>query len=75
MGKERDDRQPEQSQVLDGVDPQSAINAANAPAIAEDVLPDTLVILPLPGRPFFPGQVQPVGLNPRAVVGHPRCYY
>ena len=64
MGKERDDRQPEQSQVLDGVDPQSAINAANAPAIAEDVLPDTLVILPLPGRPFFPGQVQPVGLNP-----------
>ncbi|NCZ64041.1 MAG: AAA family ATPase, partial [Cellvibrionales bacterium] len=34
------------------------------PAVVEDVLPDTLVLLPLPGRPFFPGQVQPVGLNP-----------
>ncbi|MEY2909158.1 MAG: endopeptidase La, partial [Pseudomonadota bacterium] len=33
------------------------------PAVAEDVLPDTLVLLPLPGRPFFPGQVQPVALN------------
>ncbi|EED36619.1 ATP-dependent protease La [Luminiphilus syltensis NOR5-1B] len=34
------------------------------PAVADDVLPDTLVILPLPGRPFFPGQVQPIGLDP-----------
>jgi len=37
---------------------------STAPAVAEDVLPDTLVLLPLPGRPFFPGQVQPIGLNP-----------
>ena len=35
-----------------------------APALADDVLPDTLVLLPLPGRPFFPGQVQPVSFNP-----------
>ena len=35
-----------------------------APALVDDVLPDTLVLLPLPGRPFFPGQVQPVSFNP-----------
>lgn len=38
--------------------------SGTTPAIADDVLPDTLVILPLPGRPFFPGQIQPIGLNP-----------
>jgi ATP-dependent Lon protease len=36
----------------------------NAPAVADDVLPETLVLLPLPNRPFFPGQVQPVALDP-----------
>lgn len=36
----------------------------SAPALADDVLPETLVLMPLPGRPFFPGQVQPIGLNP-----------
>ena len=36
----------------------------SAPALPEDVLPDTLVLLPLPGRPFFPGQVQPIALDP-----------
>ena len=35
-----------------------------APAVADEVLPDTLVLLPLPGRPFFPCQVQPVAFNP-----------
>jgi len=35
-----------------------------APAVADDVLPDTLYLIPIPGRPFFPGQVQPVSLNP-----------
>mgnify|MGYP001311361634 CR=1 FL=1 len=34
------------------------------PVLADEVLPDTLVLLPLPGRPFFPGQVQPVAFNP-----------
>ena len=37
---------------------------ARTPAIADDVLPDTLCLMPVPHRPFFPGQVQPVGINP-----------
>ena len=39
--------------------------APHAPAIADDVLPDTLHIIPIPNRPFFPGQVQPVAINPQ----------
>ena len=42
-----------------------------APAVADDVLPDTLVLLPLPGRPFFPGQVQPVSFESR-ITGRTR---
>ena len=38
---------------------------ASAPAVADDVLPDTLYLMPVPHRPFFPGQVQPVAINPR----------
>ncbi|MDO8860542.1 endopeptidase La [Haliea sp. E1-2-M8] len=34
------------------------------PAIANDVLPETLHLIPIPHRPFFPGQVQPVAINP-----------
>ena len=37
---------------------------AQAPAVADDVLPDTLHLMPVPNRPFFPGQVQPVAINP-----------
>jgi ATP-dependent Lon protease len=37
----------------------------NAPAVADDVLPDTLYLMPVPNRPFFPGQVQPVAINPQ----------
>jgi ATP-dependent Lon protease len=36
----------------------------HAPAVADDVLPDNLYLMPIPGRPFFPGQVQPVAINP-----------
>ncbi|MBE9540624.1 MAG: endopeptidase La [Proteobacteria bacterium] len=36
-----------------------------APAVADDVLPDTLYLMPIPNRPFFPGQIQPVAINPR----------
>ena len=32
-------------------------------AIADDVLPDTLHIMPISTRPYFPGQVQPVAVN------------
>ncbi len=35
-----------------------------APAVADDVLPEALYLVPIPNRPFFPGQVQPVGINP-----------
>ncbi|MDH3879744.1 MAG: endopeptidase La, partial [Desulfobacterales bacterium] len=38
---------------------------AQAPAVADDVLPDTLYLMPIPNRPFFPGQVQPVAINPQ----------
>ena len=37
---------------------------ARTPAGADDVLPDTLHLMPVPNRPFFPGQVQPVAINP-----------
>ena len=37
---------------------------AHSPAVADDVLPDTLHLMPVPKRPFFPGQVQPVAINP-----------
>ena len=33
---------------------------AHTPAVVDDVLPDTLYLMPIPQRPFFPGQVQPV---------------
>ena len=32
-------------------------------ALPEDVLPDTIYILPLSSRPFFPAQVQPVAVD------------
>ncbi len=35
------------------------------PAVADDVLPETLHLIPIPHRPFFPGQVQPVAINPK----------
>ncbi len=38
---------------------------SQAPAVADDVLPDTLYLMPAPNRPFFPGQVQPVAINPQ----------
>ncbi len=54
-------------------DQEQAANAAveparegqQAPAVADDVLPDTLCLMPIPNRPFFPGQVQPVAINPQ----------
>jgi ATP-dependent Lon protease len=32
-------------------------------AMADDVLPETLYIMPISSRPYFPGQVQPVSVN------------
>ncbi len=32
-------------------------------AVADDVLPDTLHVMPISNRPYFPGQVQPVAVD------------
>ena len=42
----------------------SSHSEAHTPAVADDVLPETLCLIPIPNRPFFPGQVQPVAINP-----------
>ena len=39
--------------------------ASRTPAVVDDILPDTLHLMPVPYRPFFPGQVQPIAINPR----------
>jgi ATP-dependent Lon protease len=39
------------------------VGAQKPPAVADEVLPDTLHLIPIPTRPFFPGQVQPVAIN------------
>jgi len=54
----------EQNEALDTdvVEPE---DRSGTPAVADDVLPDTLYLMPIPNRPFFPGQVQPVGINPQ----------
>ena len=44
-------------------DDQTLINEASTPAVADEVLPDTLYLMPIPQRPFFPGQAQPVAIN------------
>ncbi len=46
------------------VEVMSSPDEAHTPAVADDVLPETLYLMPVPNRPFFPGQVQPVGINP-----------
>ena len=52
----------DKDQAIDGeVEPPEE---EQAPAVADDVLPDTLYLMPIPNRPFFPGQVQPVAINP-----------
>jgi ATP-dependent Lon protease len=58
----RDKPQPD-VQVGEGVVEEGA-RGRHAPALADDVLPDTLYLIPIPQRPFFPGQVQPVAMNP-----------
>jgi ATP-dependent Lon protease len=46
---------------------------AQAPAVADDVLPDSLYLIPVPQRPFFPGQVQPVAMDPNEWSGTVRA--
>lgn len=51
----------EQSEDVEVFLPQ---DGGQTPAVADDVLPDTLYLMPVPNRPFFPGQVQPVNIKP-----------
>ena len=51
-------------EVVDG-EVLEPVEGSKAPAVADDVLPDTLYLMPVPNRPFFPGQVQPVAINPQ----------
>ncbi len=53
----------DEAQTADG-DILEADEEQLTPAVADDVLPDALHLLPIPGRPFFPGQVQPVAIDP-----------
>ncbi len=52
LDKENDDFIEEETEVV--------ISDPRALALPDDVLPDTLYILPISSRPFFPAQVQPV---------------
>jgi len=55
----QDDQHNDEIEVLPSDESQQT------PAVADDVLPDTLYLMPIPNRPFFPGQVQPVQINPQ----------
>lgn len=46
-----------------------AVLKSATPAVADDVLPNSLYLIPVPQRPFFPGQVQPVGMDPEEWAG------
>ncbi len=46
------------------IPPEQGDSQAHTPAVADEVLPSTLHLLPVPNRPYFPGQFQPVVINP-----------
>jgi len=54
----------DKDQAID-LDVETSAEGRQTPAVADDVLPDTLYLMPIPNRPFFPGQVQPVAINSR----------
>ena len=51
---DREDDIQHDGEILPPEGAQSEDYGAATPAVADDVLPDTLVLLPLPGRPFSP---------------------
>ena len=61
-GTPMNDEPPVDEQPVDGEVVTSAEDARKL-AVADDVLPETLYIMPISTRPYFPGQVQPVALN------------
>jgi ATP-dependent Lon protease len=54
----------EQEESVPEVQVEPSEDTQQTPAVADDVLPDTLHLIPIPFRPFFPGQVQPIAINP-----------
>ena len=54
----------DQDKPVDDIEWEATHEEAKTPAVADDVLPETLHLMPVPNRPFFPGQVQPVAINP-----------
>lgn len=59
--KQSEHEQPDDAQWVDGKEGHEG--STGAPAVAGDILPDKLYIMPVPNRPFFPGQVQPVAID------------
>jgi ATP-dependent Lon protease len=55
----------ERDEQVEDVELEPREEGRHPPAVADDVLPDTLHLMPVPYRPFFPGQVQPIAINPR----------
>jgi len=57
-----DEQYPDQhdESLMDDTNEEVVISDPRALALPDDVLPDTLYILPISSRPFFPAQVQPV---------------
>lgn len=60
MSDSKADDEKTMSSSSGAVDP----DTASTPAVADEVLPDSLFLIPVPQRPFFPGQVQPVAMDP-----------
>ncbi|MCA1790966.1 MAG: endopeptidase La, partial [Thioalkalivibrio sp.] len=59
MSDHQNDNQTQEDQSSENEEQRTG----NSPAVADEVLPDTLHLIPVPNRPFFPGQVQPVAIN------------
>mgnify|MGYP001086321349 FL=1 len=64
MSKHDQSAERDQAAEATEADVVSSLKGRQAPAVADEVLPDTLYLMPIPNRPFFPGQVQPVAINP-----------
>ena len=64
MSKHDQSAERDQAAEATEADGMASREGGQAPAVADEVLPDTLYLMPIPNRPFFPGLVQPVAINP-----------
>ncbi|WOJ95174.1 endopeptidase La [Congregibacter variabilis] len=62
---EKEDKAQLEQDVSAEIVDDGEVSKASTPAVADDVLPDSLYLIPVPQRPFFPGQVQPVAMDPQ----------